>query len=148
MLKLLTYFLILKCSSAIVHSDNINKFCKPEFNKNILPISKDNAINMCHEWKMQQPEFDHNDKNIFNFIDYINNKKPLIYQWIPNENNCVKALIPVKLENNKINIIGIFPNPNINFFNNKLVKDHLEELKLNNEYKNYEISYENFRNYD
>ena len=148
MTKLFTYFYFLHISSALIYGDKANKFYKPEFNKNILPISKENAINVCYGWKMNIPPFDHNDKNIFNFIGYINKKNPMIYQWVPNENNYIKALIPVRLVDNKIKVIGIMPNPNVNFFSEDLVKSDLEGLKFNMEYKNYKICYEQFKNYD
>ena len=148
MFKILTCFSVLKLSLSLKYGNKINNFNKPGFNKDILPISCDNAISVCYEWKMSQPTFDHNDKNIFNFIDYININKPLVYQWVPNDENNVKALIPVKLKDNKINVIGILPDPNTYFFSEELVKAHLEELKTNKEYKDFEISYEYFRNYD
>lgn len=112
-------------------------------NMNILPISKEKARTISTAWKLSQVEEDIlYQEDYHNFKSDLNTKKRLYYKWAPyKDKNNIRGLISTELyhQHKNIRIKQILMKPYLSPNNFDLLISDLEQMKLFNEYRTYNI---------
>ena len=117
-------------------------------NTNIVAINKEKARAISDGWRISHIDKDSFPKNNFikfNEISY--DKSCLCYKWVPlNDRNDIRGLVIISLDiiNKIIFIRRILPNPYISSFDIEYLKSDIEQIKFQDGFKLFEISYEKF----
>ena len=117
-------------------------------NTNILPIIQNKAITICNGWRICHIDKDSIPKKKYTeFIKKTDEKSSLCYKWVPlNDKSDVRGLITLSIDNEtrQVFIKKILPNPYIKSFEIDLLKSDLDQIKLQDGFKDYVVNYDLF----
>ena len=114
-----------------------------ENKNNIIPIRKEKARIISDSWKISQI----NKSKYFKYYQDSYYTSSLCYAWVPlNDKSDIRGLITVYLDvTSKIIFISrILPNPYLYSFDIEYLKSDINQLKFQDGFKNFNISYEKF----
>jgi len=133
------------CSSGNQYFNNV-KITTFDNNPNkVMYMSKNNVDNVIFGWKLDQPPNEH--KYYFDFKECLEEQNSCVFKWVPSFNkNDIRCMISVNIDsqNKKFNVYNILPNPYfIKSFDFFLMTKHINELKNQKEYNEYEFIFDN-----
>ena len=123
-----------------------------EKKNNIIPIQKEKARIISNSWKISQINKENFQKS--KYVKYYEDSyytKSLCYAWVPlNDKSDIRGLITVYVDlSSKIIFISrILPNPYLYSFDFEYLKSDINQLKFQDGFKNFNISYEKFSDDD
>ena len=117
-------------------------------NTNILPIIQNKAITICNGWRISHIDKDTPMKKKYtDFFYKADEKSSLCYKWVPlNDKSDVRGLITLSIDKEfkQIFIKKILPNPYVNSFEIDLLKSDIDQIRLQDGFKDYVINYDLF----